>query len=112
MAKLTLLKSERDFQAFRQSKAYSSALLRIRILSKPDQNTPRFGFIVPKKVLSKVTDRNKVKRRLKTFLLRNEPKIKSADILIFPNRELLKKKYSELELELSDLFSKARLWRS
>ncbi len=112
MPKLNLLKTEKDFEAFRQSKSFQSESLRIRVLPRPNQNHPRFGFIVPKKVLPKVVDRNVLKRRIKTFLVKNADQVKSVDVLIFPGKNLLKKKFTELETELNQLFSKARLWKS
>ncbi len=111
MVNLLWLKTEKDFASFRSSKSYQTPFLRIRV-AYSHQNTPRFGFIIPKKVLPKVVDRNKLKRRIKTFLTRNAAKIKTADVLIFPYAGLLKKKYSELEIELSNLFTKANLWKS
>ena len=111
MGKLVLLNQEKDFQSFRRSKSFQSSSLRIRVISETRQNHPRFGFIVPKKVLPKVVDRNKLKRRIKTFLNHKLSRLRSADILIFPSASLLKKKYSELESELNQVFSKANLWK-
>jgi ribonuclease P protein component len=105
------LKTKNDFEAFRKSKSYQTPQVRIRVRSQANQNSPRFGFIVPKKVLAKATDRNLIKRRIKFFLTKNLAKIRPVDILIFPNSQLFKKKFSELELELTSLFSKANLWK-
>lgn len=122
MSKLTLLKTESDFGQFRTGKSYQTRLIRIRIAGRParrspgeggrDQNIPRFGFIIPKKVLPRAVDRNLVRRRIKIILTRNLEKLKPADVLIFPNSLLLKKKFADLEQEFTELFSKANLWKS
>ena len=104
MSKLVLLKTQSDFEQFRLSKLYQSQLLRIRIHLSQNQNTPRFGFIIPKKVLPKAVDRNLLKRRIKTFLSTSQSKIKPADVLIFPKVGLLKKPFVDLEQEFKDLF--------
>jgi len=109
--KLTLLKTKKDFEAFRRSKSYQTSFIRIRVIKQANQNNPRFGFIVPKKVFAKATTRNLIKRRIKSFLVKFGSEIKPVDVLIFPAANLIKKKYSELETEINNLFSTANLWK-
>lgn len=111
MAKLILLKQEKDFshQRFRKTQSSPSFRIRIAILS---QNNPRFGFIIPKKLLPKVTDRNKLKRRVKSILFKNLNSIKPLDILIFPQRKALGRTYQQLEAELIEDLKKLNLWNS
>ena len=111
MSKLHLLKTQQDFSQFRQSKSYQTPLLRIRVNSVKNQNFPRFGFIIPKKTLPHVVDRNRVKRRIKSVLLGNQIRLKPVNILFFPQATLLKKKYQEVISEVENLFTKARLWK-
>ncbi len=111
MGKLVLFKTEKDFESFRASKSFQTNLLKIRVHWSQNQNIPRFGFIVPKKVLSKVVDRNKLKRRIKSFLSKNLNKFKPVDVLIFPRASLLKITYWDLEKEFKELFLKAHLWK-
>jgi len=111
MSKVDLLKNEKEFEAFRQSKSFQSPALRIRVLSKINQDNPRFGFIIPKKVLPKVVDRNVVKRRIKTVLSRIVGKLKPVDVLMFPSKAILKKKFVDIEKEINNLFSSAKLWK-
>ncbi|MEO8065537.1 MAG: ribonuclease P protein component [Candidatus Doudnabacteria bacterium] len=111
MPKLVLLKSEKDFAAFRASKSYQSISLKIRVRINPNQNTPRFGFIIPKKLVPKVVHRNLIKRRVKSLMLKFSPKLKPVDILFFPRPQMLLKKFSELETEIALIFSNARLWK-
>lgn len=105
------LKTETDFENFKASKSYQASLLKIRVHFSANQNLPRFGFIVPKKVLPKATDRNLIKRRLKSILIRLAPRLKPADILLFPKAQALKHKIGDLRQEVELIFSQARLWK-
>ena len=108
---LKFLKNDQDFAAFRNSKSFQSRLLKIRVRYNLNQNVPRFGFIVPKKVVPKVVDRNKIKRRMKSVLTTINKNLKGADIIFYPQKELLKVGFENLTLEINDLFTKARLWK-
>ena len=112
MSRLFLLKTQAEFEAFRASKSFETTLVKIRVRQAVNQNIPRFGFIVPKKVLAKATDRNKLKRRLKSILQKFQGELVGVDVLIFPKAQTLKKTFGELQLELENLFSKARIWKS
>lgn len=112
MANLDLLKTQADFAQFRSSRSFQAPGLRIRVVSAPNQNTPRFGFIVPKKVLGKATDRNKLKRRLKAILSAKQADLRPVSILMFPATSLLKKTPTDLESLVLLVFSKAGLWKS
>jgi ribonuclease P protein component len=85
--------------------------MRIRVAATP-QNNSRFGFIIPKKVLPKVTDRNKVKRRLKNIAGKHLTQIRPADILIFPQKISLKKEFNVLEAEFVQNLKRLNLWKS
>lgn len=111
MGRLTFLKTDQDFAAFRSSKSFQTQVLKIRVRFRSDQNTPRFGFIVPKKVMPKVVDRNLTKRRIKYILAQVAAKLKPVDIVFYPHKDLVLKKFSELSAELKELFSKANLWK-
>jgi ribonuclease P protein component len=106
------LKSDQDFENFKASKSYQTGFLKIRVHFSANQNLPRFGFIVPKKVLPKATDRNLIKRRLKNILAKLAPRLKSADILFFPRSQLLKRKVADVHKEVELIFSNARIWKS
>lgn len=111
MSRVTLLKTEKDYERFRKSRAYHSATITLRWISNPSQNSTRFGFIVPKKVVPKVTDRNKLKRRFKHLVGNHLERIIKADLLIFPKKPALKKTYLALELEFLNLIKQAGLWK-
>jgi ribonuclease P protein component len=109
--RLVLLKTDEDFNKARFSKPYFSPLLKLRVATALNQNTPRFGFIMPKKVVPKVTDRNRIKRRLKNIIIKLQGRIKPIDILFFPQAAALKVKFNILEEQLSKLITQARLWK-
>jgi ribonuclease P protein component len=111
MSKLVTLKNEKDFAHSRFKKSFSSTSLRIRV-AQSNQSISRFGFIIPKKVMPKVTDRNRVKRRIKTIVVKHANQIKSADVLIFPQKICLKQTFPNLEQELIQDFKKLNLWKS
>ncbi len=111
MPKLVLLKTDRDFSAFRQSKAFHARSLTLRVRFAANQNIPRFGFIVPKKLVAKATARNLLKRRLKAALVKIQPRLKACDFLLFPKVGLLETKFRDLEEMLNKLFTEANLWK-
>lgn len=109
--KLVFLKTDQDFAQFRQSKQVTSKNFRLRFRYNTNQNIPRFGFIISKKVLSRVTERNRIKRRLKNILQNNFGAIKPVDYLVFPQKSALKLGFVEISAEFIDLFKKAKLWK-
>jgi ribonuclease P protein component len=110
--KLVFLKTEEDFSNFRKSRSLVSANLKLRWHVPLNQNHPRFGFIVPKKSVKKVTDRNLIKRRLKSLLFKYAAGIKPVDILFFPKPGTIKMKFSDLERELMEVLEKAKIYAS
>lgn len=108
--KLVFLKTEEDFSNFKKSRKLVSANFSFRWYKHTNQNIPRFGFIVPKKTIKNVTDRNKIKRRLKAILQKHIEGIKPLDILFFPKPDTIKLRFSELEQELIGSFKKVGLY--
>lgn len=110
--KLVLLQTDEDFAQFKKSRLFVSNHIKLRVRFNTNQNPPRFGFIISKKTLPKVTDRNKVRRRLKNFLAKSFKQIKGADFLWFPQKTALKRKFAELETEAKGLIIQSGLWKS
>ncbi len=109
---IRFLKTDQDFSAFKSSKSFQNKLLKIRIHYSLNQNNPRFGFIIPKKVVPKVVDRNLLKRRIKSVLVKTAGKLKPVDVIFYPQKALVKKDFEFLTAEINELFSKAKLWKS
>jgi ribonuclease P protein component len=110
--KLVFLKTDQDFANFRRSRLVASRNLKLRVHLNTNQNTTRFGFIIPKKALAKAADRNKLKRRLKGLMHKHHSHLKNADLLWLPQKSALKIGFSELEQEALVLFKSARIWNS
>jgi ribonuclease P protein component len=108
--KLVFLKTEEDFRFFGRSKTLQAKNLRIKVRFNTNQNTSRFGFIISKKTLPNVTDRNKVKRRLKSIVQKHLNNIKPADYLLFPTRTSIKLRFPELENEFLEVLASLKTW--
>jgi ribonuclease P protein component len=110
--KLVFLKTDEDFANFRRSRLATSRNLKLRVHFNTNQNTIRFGFIIPKKALAKASDRNKLKRRLKSLMEKHLSSLKKADLLWLPQKSALKIPFRDLEDEAVALFKTARIWNS
>ena len=108
---LKFLKTDQDFAQFRSSRLINGKFIKIRVRYGLNQNYPRFGFIVPKKVIPRVVDRNLLKRRIKSSLITFSRDLKAADVIFYPQKELIKKDYQFLQQAIKDLFTKAKLWK-
>jgi ribonuclease P protein component len=77
-------------------------------LDSQDRNiNPRFGIIVSKKISTKATQRNQVKRKLRYVLMQLVPKIKRGyDLMFLTKTSILNQKTEELEKEISALLIK------
>ena len=106
---INLIKQDRDFKRLVRGKSLSSVHIRVRWMEKPGQNLPRFGFIVSKKTLPKVVDRNKLKRRMKAITLKHQKEFSPADMIFFPKASALKLSFKRLEQEMLELIRSARL---
>lgn len=105
--KLVFLKTEEDFANFKKSRKLVSANFIFRWYVPKNQNITRFGFIVPKKTFKKVTDRNKIKRRIKAILAKHSAGMRPVDILFFPKPASIKLKFADLEAEILELLKKS-----
>lgn len=106
---LVFLKTDEDFSEFKKSRGLVSPNFRLRWRYSQNQNHPRFGFIVPKKVMKNVTDRNLVKRRVKSILSKHLAQIYPVDILFFPKPGSIKVSFKDLEQEVLENFRKAKI---
>lgn len=70
------------------------------VLLKPNAlNTPRLGLIVPKRVLPRAVDRNRVKRLAREWFRNNQARLGGRDILIRVTKKVVL--MAELELGLA-----------
>jgi ribonuclease P protein component len=110
--KLVFLKTEQDFSNFKKSRKLVSPNFTVRWHYPKNQNIARFGFIVPKKTVKNVTDRNSVKRRVKSVMQKHLGFLDPVDILFFPKPGTIKLRFQDLEQELVVLFQKAGIYHA
>jgi ribonuclease P protein component len=108
--KLTFLNQETDFNRKRFKRPFNTSSLRLSI-SHESGKIARFGIIIPKKVLPKAVDRNKVKRRIKAILRKHFNHFNQVDILILPQKSSLKVKFGQLESEIMFAIKKLNQWK-
>lgn len=75
---------------------------------KTDLNLSRFAVIVPSKVSTKATVRNKIRRRIQTTIRKNILNLKTGfDIIILVKPKVKDQKFLQLEGSLVEIFKKA-----
>ena len=107
LPKINRLTKKKDFDVvFKDGEGMKNGFLAFKIL-KNNLKESRFGFIVSKKVSSKATIRNKVKRRLRDAVhtLLKEVK-KPADVVIVSLPGIEEKDFLEIQKLISDSLKK------
>lgn len=108
--KINRLKNEKDFEKITRSRLKEKEELLILKFAENNLNKIRFAVSVSKKISSKATTRNKLKRRLVNIISKKIPKIKKGtDFLIITLPGLEKKTFSEMEKITEKLFIKAKI---
>ena len=111
LAREARLRKNKDFdKVYKKGKSYSSKILKMYVLTS-DLPIQRCGFSISKKVSKKAVERNKLKRRL-SFIFREESKkIKDGiDIIFVARTEIISLDFSELEILVKNLLSKADIY--
>lgn len=98
---------KKDFdEVFKAGKSVKSGFLAGKVF-KSGLPSSRFGFVVSKKVSTKATIRNKIKRRLQAATARELKNMaKSADVVIVALPGTEKKGFLEVNKEVSAFFKK------
>ena len=109
LAKKNRLKKREDFDnVYKKGRRIGSRFFLIKTI-KGNKDT-RIGFIVSKKVVSKIVLRNKLKRRMREAVQSFQGDIKKGyDIIIIALFGSSEKKYSELKKDLINLFQQGKL---
>jgi len=104
------LKKDNDFKRVFQNGRYKQKdFIKIKFL-KNDLEISRFSFIVGLKISKKAVQRNKIKRRLEEIIRLNFKQIiLGFDIIVFIDKEIIEKKYIEIEENLIYLLKKSKL---
>jgi ribonuclease P protein component len=97
------------FPLLKKNKVYEGEVFSLRATFM-DDGGPRVVCIVSKKTLAKAHDRNKVKRQVYSILFSvlKESKQNTA-LQIFPKKNILNKKYSEIKSDIINIISKNKL---
>lgn len=81
------------------------------VLRSKDETITRFGIVVSTKISKKAVDRNKVRRLIRLFILKNLTSIsKGHDVAILTKSSILNKVESEVHSDLTRVFDKAKLF--
>ena len=104
------LKKDNDFKRiFNNGKYGQEGFIKIKSLEN-DLEISRFSFIVGLKVSKKAVLRNKIKRRLEEVVHSVFQQIESGfDIIVFIDKIILEKKYTEIEENLINLLKKSKI---
>ena len=109
LAKQNRLTKKKDFEeVFKKGKTHKHGFLLFKTM-KNKQEESRFGFVVSKKVSKKATDRNMVKRRLRSAVAKalQQKRLKSSqDVVILTLPEANQKNFSVIQEVISEFFKK------
>ena len=98
LPKINRLTKEKDFEAvFKHGKSAKSGFLAVRVL-KNNLPESRFGFVVSKKISTKATVRNKIKRRMRDAVVVQLKTISPpADVVVITMPSIVTKTFLEIK---------------
>lgn len=104
------LKKKKDFErVFKKGKPTKGSFLLFKIVEN-ELGVPRFGFIIPSKVLKKAVERNKLKRRLRHIVREFLPQIeKGIDGVFVALPQAKGKEFEEVKKEVKNIFQKMKI---
>lgn len=105
------LKKTTDIRnVFKQGRLFKEGFLIFKTV-KNDLNRSRFGFIVSQKVSKQAVVRNKVKRRMRSVVMKKLKELKTGtDSLFIALPGLAKKDFLTTEQTISSLLRKAKMF--
>jgi ribonuclease P protein component len=94
-----------DFeQVYKQGRRHFAAHVTVFYLPRASGLGPRIGFTVPR-ALGGAVVRNRMRRRLREAVRRNDPNTLAAvDVVMNPKKSLLTADFAELQIEVSRAF--------
>lgn len=109
LPKANRLKKKKDFErVFKSGRAVKNGFLVLRAL-KNSLNINRFAFVVSKKVSTKATTRNKVRRRLSSVTENEIQNIKDGfDVVLLALPGLEKNNFEETKKHTANLLNKIK----
>lgn len=99
-----LNKTKEIENVFKNGKSFYNDLVGVKLF-KNRSDSKRFCIIISAKISKKATDRNKIKRRIRSIIFKAEPFFKKGfDCLIIIKKDLSNLKFSDLEILLKNIF--------
>ena|SRR3989339_1316775 len=98
-----------DFNSLKYFKkqVFSSKNITIGVYRKNSEEKSGFTVVLSSSFSKKSSERNKLRRRIRAVIFKKLPIFKKGLIvIIYPKKNLLNTKFTELNEELSDLFCK------
>jgi len=100
------LKKDIDF-VFRKGKKCTGQVFYLKYASS-EKRSPRYVIIVSSKVSKKATMRNKIRRQIKEIVRKHQKFIPVVDFAVFVQKNVLGKKFREIEKEMLFLLSRIK----
>ncbi|MCD4694496.1 ribonuclease P protein component [bacterium] len=106
------LTKKKDFDnIFKKGRSVFNKVLGLKVIIN-DLDINRFGVIVSNKISKRAIERNKIKRRIREVLKKEEPVLKKGyDIVVIALAETKQKEYQDLEQILKEKLSKLALYK-
>lgn len=93
-----------------RGKLFSGRNLSAVVLKKSPEDHPRFGIIVSTKISKLATQRNRIKRLIRSAIYKNLSKIHSGyDILILTKHSIISRTEEEIESDLIRVLGGAKI---
>ena len=113
LARPNRITSDKDFSfIFKKGKFFRSKNFSLRIL-KTNLKSSRFGFVVSNKVSKKATERNKIKRRLRSVIEADLEQIAAGyDIVFIVAPKIIELDFNSIKEEAETALSKLKLLKN
>jgi ribonuclease P protein component len=104
------LKKRRDFLAAAKGQKAARRAFILEARDRGDENPPRFGFTVTKRVAKSAVERNRIRRRLKEAVRRGaaEDARRGHDYVLVGRRAALTEPFAELTAALHEALAQTR----
>jgi ribonuclease P protein component len=100
------LKKDIDF-VFRKGKKYTGQVFYLKYVNS-EKSSPRYVIIVSSKISKKAVIRNKIRRQIKEIIRKYKKFIPAVDFAVFVQKNILEKKFGEIEKEMLFLLSRIK----
>mgnify|MGYP000610231213 CR=1 FL=1 len=107
------LKGEKVEEVLKTGWRFKGNILNLYTKKKKTQGPSQIGIVVPQKVASKPTKRNRLKRQIREAVRKRLQEIRdNFQLLFMARKEIIGKTFKDIEKEIENLLQKARLKKS